>query len=390
MKPSVRFEQKPDLRPIRLDFRNPHLERSFRHDYGRRTLSQSRVALLLGAALYVGLGIQDPWFFPHAYWPIWFMRLAATGLILGVFVSTFRPLFRRFGQEFLLAVSLVAGFGPIGMILLGDADVGKAYYVGLILVVVWGYSFSGLRFANALAANLLLVTGYAAILDLSNPPAVWLFTNISNLIAASLLVGFAGYLIERQRRALFFQSVLIESERRSHEQLALSDHLTGLPNRIYLERRMEEAIARAQRHRQVLAVLFIDIDGFKPVNDTYGHRAGDNVLCVLARGLEEALRANDTVARVGGDEFVVLLEDVANRDKATKVAEKIGEALAQPVVVATRGGGSATVQVSASIGVALFPADGDSARALIQQADQAMYEEKRVKRADEADKARFA
>lgn len=123
----------------------------------------------------------------------------------------------------------------------------------------------------------------------------------------------------------------------------------------------------------------MDIDDFKPVNDTYGHRVGDNVLRVLARGLEDALRANDTVSRVGGDEFVVLLEEIAGRAKAEKVADKIADTLARPVVVTTSDGDNATVRVTASIGVAMYPEDGESARALIQRADQAMYEAKRAR-----------
>ncbi|WP_018412430.1 diguanylate cyclase domain-containing protein [Methyloversatilis thermotolerans] len=155
-------------------------------------------------------------------------------------------------------------------------------------------------------------------------------------------------------------------------QMAQFDALTGLPNRALLIDRMETAIAAARRARVRLAVLYLDVDRFKSVNDTLGHAAGDTLLQVVAQRLRASVRDADTVARLGGDEFVVLIPELRRRDDADAVADKIRTALALPVDIDGH-----TLQVGASIGVALWPADGEDGRALLSVADAAMYALKR-------------
>ncbi|MBL8517846.1 MAG: diguanylate cyclase [Betaproteobacteria bacterium] len=152
---------------------------------------------------------------------------------------------------------------------------------------------------------------------------------------------------------------------------ALSDSLTGLPNRRLLVDRLEQAIAHARRERSTLAVLYLDLDGFKPVNDAHGHAAGDQLLCELARRLKGAVREGDTVARLGGDEFVVLLDPCESVDAAAQVAEKLLAVVAAPVAMA-----ETAVSVGVSIGIALFPRDGASAVALLDRADKSLYRAK--------------
>jgi diguanylate cyclase (GGDEF)-like protein len=162
-------------------------------------------------------------------------------------------------------------------------------------------------------------------------------------------------------------------EERIHiRYLALHDTLTGLPNRRLLNDRLERAIAQAQRNRRTFAVLYVDLDGFKPVNDRYGHRAGDRVLAVIARRLQCNLRRSDTVARVGGDEFVLLLPDVGSQANALVVVEKITDLIAQPIQH-----GDQVIHIGASVGVSLYPHHGETPDALIDRADAAMFWEKR-------------
>ena len=157
------------------------------------------------------------------------------------------------------------------------------------------------------------------------------------------------------------------------KKIARHDGLTGLPNRRFLETQMEKAIARAERHHRLLAVCMMDLDGFKPVNDTYGHQAGDEVLVALGKRLPEALRKSDFVARLGGDEFVMLLEDLEDLDALFQILKKIEETIAAPIPLSS----GETVQIRASMGVAIYPfEDTDTEDQLLRLADQALYESK--------------
>lgn len=155
--------------------------------------------------------------------------------------------------------------------------------------------------------------------------------------------------------------------------LATHDTLTGLPNRAEFERSCHDALARARRRGLRVAVLYIDLDNFKPVNDTYGHAIGDELLKAIAARMKQAVRETDTVARIGGDEFSVLLADLDGLETGHIVARKLLHLLSQPVM--TRRGAH---HVGASIGVSTYPDDGHDPRALLRLADSAMY---RVKQA---------
>lgn len=150
--------------------------------------------------------------------------------------------------------------------------------------------------------------------------------------------------------------------------MATHDDLTQLPNRSLIRERIEQALLQHARHNEILALLFIDLDGFKEVNDQYGHDAGDELLLKLAAVLTGAVRKSDTVARFGGDEFVILLTGLLSRDDAALVAEKIISQLARPVTLSV-----GDVQVGASIGIAVYPDDGTDSARLLKVADSLMY-----------------
>ena len=158
-------------------------------------------------------------------------------------------------------------------------------------------------------------------------------------------------------------------------QLAYHDGLTGLPNRLRLEDHLRQAIALAGRRHEPLALLFIDLDRFKPINDQHGHAVGDQVLCEVARRLQASLRAADLVARLGGDEFVVLLTTLASHEDSLLVADKLMLALAEPMPI-----GALTLQVGASMGVARYPESGNTVAELLRSADAAMYQVKQAGR----------
>ncbi len=166
-----------------------------------------------------------------------------------------------------------------------------------------------------------------------------------------------------------------EAERRRADEilmkLAHHDSLTGLPNRLLLDERLGRALARADREGDTVAVLFLDLDGFKRINDTHGHEAGDEVLKEAARRIQSAVRTVDTAARLGGDEFTVVLEKVKNADAVRVVTARLLDQLSRPYAVA-----GVEAQLSASIGVSLYPADARTSEDLMRLADAAMYRAK--------------
>lgn len=157
------------------------------------------------------------------------------------------------------------------------------------------------------------------------------------------------------------------------QRVANHDGLTGLPNKLLFDDRLEQAIVLARRESRRFALLYLDLDAFKPVNDALGHAAGDELLKEVATRIRGQVRESDTVARVGGDEFTVILPGVAERHIAEAVAAKIAAALGRRFEV---GGCEEGVQIGGSLGVALYPADGANAGELVRAADAAMYRAK--------------
>ncbi len=164
-------------------------------------------------------------------------------------------------------------------------------------------------------------------------------------------------------------------ERMRH--MAHFDPLTDLPNRALITDRLQQAVIKARRDKTHMAVMFLDLDKFKPVNDTLGHEIGDLLLKQVARRLLDCVRASDTVARIGGDEFVVLLPTIDQEHDATVVAEKILHALKQPFQVTEH-----ELNISGSIGIAAYPEHGDDEKLLLINADIAMYHAKKDGRND--------
>lgn len=155
------------------------------------------------------------------------------------------------------------------------------------------------------------------------------------------------------------------------QQVALHDALTGLPNRVSFEQSLDHGLIQAKRHGWGLAVLFIDIDKFKSVNDTYGHDQGDQVLLMVANRLKSFVRDEDIVSRWGGDEFVCLLLEIKQEADVTQLAEKMINHIAETYEIK-----GSVLSIIASIGIAIYPADGDTPDILFKNADIAMYKAK--------------
>ena len=168
---------------------------------------------------------------------------------------------------------------------------------------------------------------------------------------------------------------LLHEAARTHgkilESLALKDPLTGLANRRLLAERMSRALAHARRNQSAMAVVYLDLDGFRQINNTLGHGAGDTLLKMVAERLVATVREEDTVARLGGDEFIMGLSHLSGTDDAAKVASKVIEVVSQPYTIEGH-----TVSITASAGIGMYPTHGEDADTLMKSADLALYEAK--------------
>jgi diguanylate cyclase (GGDEF)-like protein len=181
-----------------------------------------------------------------------------------------------------------------------------------------------------------------------------------------------------ERHMLNHQFAAIQEQEESARHRILHDALTGLPNRILFNDRLEHGLAQALRHNRSLAVMFIDLNGFKAVNDTYGHDAGDSVLQSIATRLLDRIRSEDTACRHGGDEFLYLLAEAGSEQSISYVAERIIRTIQEPCAISSHDT-EISVSISASIGIAIAPKDGITVDRLIKSADSAMYRAKQQK-----------
>jgi diguanylate cyclase (GGDEF)-like protein/PAS domain S-box-containing protein len=172
--------------------------------------------------------------------------------------------------------------------------------------------------------------------------------------------------------AMFFDITAIKEHQKRLEHIAHYDALTDLPNRVLLADRLHQAMVQAKRRKRLLAVAYLDLDGFKEINDTYGHEAGDQLLIAVSANMKKALREGDTLARLGGDEFVAVMADLGDASTCGKTLSRLLGAAAQPMSF-----GRIRLEVSASVGVTFYPqAEAVDADQLLRQADQAMYQAK--------------
>ena len=170
---------------------------------------------------------------------------------------------------------------------------------------------------------------------------------------------------------LELQATLHQQKEKLH-YLAYHDNLTDLPNRVLFEERLEQAISQAKRQAEKFALLFIDLNKFKQINDTLGHKVGDKVLKIISNVMREHVRKEDTLARIGGDEFTLLIERIKTPEDVYKLAKKILQAIEQPIPYEGE-----ALSLSASIGVSLYPTDATETEELIKHADMAMYKAKK-------------
>jgi len=198
---------------------------------------------------------------------------------------------------------------------------------------------------------------------------------ITLLSAYFILLVSIGLVLKRTYSLIGIEEALIEGKSEALEEIAFHDHLTGLPNRLLLLDRIDQAIAYSNRSGKNFVVCFMDLDGFKSINDHYGHDVGDIVLKEVAIRLKDSVRASDTIARIGGDEFVFLLIDGVEEDGFEIVLDRVNKNINQPIGLQS----GKNVQVGLSIGITTYPIDQSSPEDLLKHADKAMYLAKKSK-----------
>ena len=213
-------------------------------------------------------------------------------------------------------------------------------------------------------------------IDPANPRAgtIWIYDDITAEHAARESLEASRHALER---AVAERTTELQEAKARAQHLADHDALTSLPNRRLLEDRLRQALALSQRNRKQTAVMFIDLDRFKPINDSLGHAVGDVLLKEVSQRLVRQLREGDTICRIGGDEFVVVLPEVKRSADAAQVAQKVIEQVSAAVMIDER-----ELAVTCSVGIAVFPDDGRDAETLIRNADAAMYHAKELGRAN--------
>jgi diguanylate cyclase (GGDEF)-like protein len=269
-----------------------------------------------------------------------------------------------------IAIAIAAALAALWIAFTLRSRTGRGIAAKLCSALVMGFAIVGMHYtamaAAGFAADSVCTTG--AVVDNSWMAAAIVF--ITFLILCETLV--LSVLDSRMMSKTAHMAASLQEANAELQHMVLHDALTKLPNRLLLEDRIQQAAQEAQRNSTLCAVLFVDLDRFKAVNDSLGHFAGDELLRAAAERLRSAVRMEDTVSRLGGDEFVILLRHVAIPDDAALVARKIVELMSQPVRFH-----ASELRITCSIGISLYPLHGESAAELITRADAAMYHVKK-------------
>lgn len=369
-------------------FASPDLEREYQASLADEKIRLTRMVALLGGGLNLCFVILDFWAIPSALGTVWALRAAMLVALAGYFLATRLP---RYGERWYApltaATFLIMAAAMNAMVLLarpGEAAI-DGYFGGLLLVAIGLHTMTYLHLGLSVGLSLSMLGVYAASVILvhghtSGANGVVLASNLFVGVSAMIIGTVAQALRDRYARENFLlrhslqrDVEMKEEENRRASYLADHDPLTGLCNRLHFEREIQTLLDEAARNGTEVALMFVDLDDFKPVNDNYGHAVGDRVLRVIAERLQSRLRGADLCARFGGDEFLVAIahhggDHMAVRAAAARLADAIG------LEIEVRG---AVIRTTASIGIAGYPIDGRDLDTLLKHADERMYEVKR-------------
>ncbi|WP_034916997.1 bifunctional diguanylate cyclase/phosphodiesterase [Erwinia sp. 9145] len=340
-------------------------------------MSYDPVLTVMSMAVAIATSTGALWFVCHDVLPPGRLILAAlvlgTGAIamhyIGMAALIFEPGIIWDGRWIALSVgiALLASFIALGLAFRLRRGGARIALLRAGAATVMGMAIAGMHYTGMAAAHFPMSSHASETGVDSNWLAVLVTVVTLSILGITLLVSTMDARL--QKRAVLLTSSLVEANREL-AQLALHDNLTRLPNRILLEDRLEQAMNKAVRESTSFALMFMDLDGFKAVNDAFGHHVGDTLLVAVADRMKTLLKEYHTLARLGGDEFVLLLEGDEPNDAAA-LADKLVNAVDAPFWLSRY-----ELSVSLSIGIAVFPGDGNSERELMFNADTAMYHTK--------------
>lgn len=248
--------------------------------------------------------------------------------------------------------------------------IGSSWFIALLLP---SYYLGGIRFGLLTSISSVFSIIILGKISLNSNVYEDYFYILMPLIISSIFIYIYEKRVTLVKKQLELKNISLEEEIELKERLlekAHYDHLTKLPNRVLFQDRLNQAIIKSNRSQKDFAILFIDLDGFKEINDTHGHRAGDIVLCELASRLENLIRKEDTICRFGGDEFICIIENLDSCHTASAIAEKIIKKTKEPIMLPQK------IVLTCSIGISLYKKDTNDEKILLQYADTAMYNAK--------------
>ena len=369
------------ISPLLVKFRDANLEQEFNTFNLPVLKQQAKVGAVIAILSWVLVAFMEPMNTPSS--ALLSIMLAASVSILAlaaVYWSTFSQFFERYHQAIvmsgvivtMLAVSVKMKFYP-------DFSM-THYFPALIIITMWMFSISGLSFIKGvLCGQVFYLFVYLTFLVDSKTSSVEFITAIYYLLISYLLGASVSYYKDVQSRQIFLAHKALEEEKQHHYHKSMHDILTKLPNRELLEDRLYQAISLSARNQTKCAGLFIDLDKFKSINDQYGHMVGDLYLQEVTNRLLSITREADTLARIGGDEFFLLMLDVKNEETALEMSRKIQDNLYEYFILADK---IKLKGLGASVGICMLPYQNCTPSDIINRADKAMYQVKHLGRSD--------
>jgi len=341
-----------------------------------------RILCGLSALLFTLFAIVDIWAMPSSLTNALFARAFAVALLGVTFSLTYTSFFKRFHDYIVLATFFGTALSIEYMIYIAKPNeyAFNSYFVGLILIFMTLFSWTYVGIFKSLVVAFVSLSIYVYIELFSRELTLFTYqTVISNLffIITALVIGFVarmmrdGFLRQNYELQQSLKDSLKEktAEADDYEYQANHDSLTLLPNRRYMMQLLEESLQTAKEKDKILAILFFDLNGFKPINDVYGHAVGDEVLIIVAKRLELAIRKGDCISRLGGDEYLVgLLIDRDHASDVNTMAAKFTAIISEPMHIDGN-----IFKVGASVGIAAYPLHGNNVSVLIDIADKKMY-----------------
>ena len=360
-----------------VKFRNVALEQEFAA-YRLSNLQQEvRTGAIVAGLSWLLVALLEPINTPSTAWfSIFVVAIAGIGALVALYFSTNLQLFKRYHQIMVMAAVITMMFAICIKVKFYQDFTLVHYFPALMLITMWMFSISGLSFIySIICGQVFYLFTYLTLLIDDKTSKVDFVSCIYYMIVSYFIGAVISYHKDVQSRKIFLAHKALEAEKQHHQYKSIHDALTKLPNRELLHDRLAQSINLATRSGAVCAGLFIDLDNFKSINDNYGHLMGDLYLKQVASILKEATRNADTIARISGDEFFVLMLDIKNEEAALNLSQKIQQSLQEQFVLSEQfkiqGRG-------ASIGICMFPYENCDPDGIINRADKAMYEVKQL------------